>query len=181
MKIIAAVSRGKESIIGYDNHIPWDVPEDRKHFAEITIGNGNNAVIMGRNTWESLSQRPLPNRINIVLSRNPKIAIEGAHLCRSLQDAIDQAKSLACDEIYVIGGEHVYREAIDHPDCDAILLTLIKWPPAAHTSYAIARFPQTYKDEGIFMLSAESSGGWMTSRGRDHLKFKYQWWGRFRE
>ena len=59
-KIIVAATR--KFGIGFKNKLPWHIPEDLKHFSKTTIGNGNNAIIMGRNTWESIGSKPLPKR-----------------------------------------------------------------------------------------------------------------------
>ena len=65
-KIIVAAT--KKFGIGFKNKLPWRVPEDLKHFSKTTIGKGNNAIIMGRNTWESIGSKPLPKRHNIIVS-----------------------------------------------------------------------------------------------------------------
>ena len=65
-KIIVAATRNFG--IGYKNKLPWHIPEDLKHFSKTTIGNGNNAIIMGRNTWESIGSKPLPKRHNVIVS-----------------------------------------------------------------------------------------------------------------
>ncbi len=100
-------------IIGKKGKIPWNIPEDLAYFKDMT---GSDAVIMGRKTWESLpeSKRPLPGRRNIVLSNNPDYQPAGAEVYSSLDAAL-----LACDDekaVWVIGGEKLYREAIEIAD-----------------------------------------------------------------
>lgn len=105
--------------IGKDNTLPFNVPEDMKHFKQTTSGH---AVIMGRKTWESLG-KPLPNRTNIVLSRNTIFAKMGdVRVARYMRDAIKLAKSLH-QEVFIIGGGEIYREGLKH--ADQIYLTRI--------------------------------------------------------
>lgn len=107
LSLIAAVARNR--VIGKDNQLLWHLPEDMKYFRETTRGK---PVIMGRKTWESLPEkfRPLPGRHNIVVSRNPDYAVPGATLSTSLEEAIRQAGNN--DEVFVIGGETLYRQAL---------------------------------------------------------------------
>ncbi|HLC86974.1 MAG TPA: dihydrofolate reductase [Candidatus Nanoarchaeia archaeon] len=109
--IIAAVS--KNGVIGKDGKIPWKIPEDIKRFKELTIGH---PVIIGRKTYWSLPDkfRPLPNRTNIVASRNEKGHLKyplEVIVCNSIEDAVKKA-SIHNPDIYVIGGEKIYREFI---------------------------------------------------------------------
>ena len=107
LSLIAAVARNR--VIGKDNQLLWHLPEDMKHFREVTRGK---PVIMGRKTWESLPEkfRPLPGRHNIVVSRNLDYKAPGATLVSSLEDAIHLTRSN--DETFVIGGETLYRQAL---------------------------------------------------------------------
>lgn len=118
LSLIAAVARHR--VIGKDNQLLWQLPEDMKYFRETTRGK---AVIMGRKTWESLPEkfRPLPGRHNIVVSRNPDFPAPGATLVNSLDAAL-----AACDndnEVFVIGGEMLYRLAL--PLANRLYLTEI--------------------------------------------------------
>jgi dihydrofolate reductase len=101
-----------DGVIGRDGALPWNVPEDMAHFRALTSGH---PVIMGRATWESLAPRfrPLPGRDNIVLSRTPGYAAEGARVVRSLAAALEL---VAGREAWVIGGGLVYEAAVDHAD-----------------------------------------------------------------
>jgi dihydrofolate reductase len=107
LALIAAVARNR--VIGNDNQLLWHIPEDMRHFRETTRGK---PVIMGRKTWESLpdSFRPLPGRLNIVVSRNRAYRAEGAELAASLDEAVTKAG--AATEIFVIGGAELYRQAM---------------------------------------------------------------------
>lgn len=108
--IIAAVS--ENNVIGREDYIPWDIPEDMKHFKEKTTGN---AVIMGRKTFESLPKnfRPLPDRKNIVLTRSGlEDKSEEVFEASSLEEAWEAAEGFS-DKAYLIGGESVYREGME--------------------------------------------------------------------
>jgi len=107
LALIAALARNRT--IGLNGQLPWYLPEDMKHFRETT---GDKTVLMGRRTWESLPAkfRPLPRRRNIVVSRNPAFLAPGACVAGSIADAL----CLAGDdpEVFVIGGEEVYRQTL---------------------------------------------------------------------
>jgi dihydrofolate reductase len=110
-------------VIGAGNRIPWDVPEDRKHFVEVTRGH---SVIMGRATWDSIG-KPLPKRRNIVISRRPGLQLTGAEVVPSLAAAIELARR-EDPEPRVIGGAQIYAEAL--PLATRIYLSVLD---AAHT------------------------------------------------
>lgn len=105
---IVAIS--ENNCIGKDGDLPWYIPEDMKHFKRVTEGK---VVLMGRKTWESIPEkyRPLPNRKNIVLTRQDGYTVpDGVELFDNIDDAIS---SYNTREIMVIGGESVYSETID--------------------------------------------------------------------
>tara|TARA_B100001996_G_scaffold14194_1_gene11824 strand:+ start:619 stop:1125 length:507 start_codon:yes stop_codon:yes gene_type:complete len=108
ISLIAAVA--KNGVIGNEGDLPWNLPSDLKKFKEIT---DNKPIIMGRKTWDSIG-RPLPNRDNIIISRNINLEIEGGIICLSPDKAISIAKIKAnergCEEIMVIGGGYIYQE-----------------------------------------------------------------------
>jgi len=107
ISIIAALT--KDRVIGKDNKMPWNLPEDLKNFKKITRGN---TVIMGRKTYESIG-RPLPKRKNIVLSSSMKS--DKVLVCDSLESALESAK-LEGKEIFIIGGAQVYEKALFYAD-----------------------------------------------------------------
>ena len=115
--IIAAMDMNR--VIGADNALPWNIPEDLQHFKKTTLGY---PIIMGRKTYESLPHRPLPRRQNIVVSRS-LAELPGARIAETLQEAIDIGRSLS-DEVFVIGGEAIYELAM--PMADRLLLTIVK-------------------------------------------------------
>jgi len=123
LTLIAAMAR--RNVIGREvdgvGTLPWHLPEDLRHFKELTTGK---PVIMGRKTWESLPEkfRPLPGRLNVVISRNGNYPAPGAKVVGSVEAAL-----LACgeaEEAFVIGGAELYRQAIDR--ADALELTEIE-------------------------------------------------------
>jgi len=99
-----------DGVIGKDNDMPWHLPEDSAHFKRVTMGH---PVIMGRKSWDALPEkwRPLPGRSNIVMTRDPGWRAEGAMAVQSLDAALDAAGD--ADEIWIIGGGKVYRDAVD--------------------------------------------------------------------
>lgn len=115
VNIIAVVDRNRA--IGYQNRLIYNIPEDLRHFKELTTGH---AVIMGRKTFESLPIKPLPRRRNIVVSRSTN-AIDGAEVYNSITDAID-----ACygeEEIFIMGGAEIYNQTINL--ADRLYLTVV--------------------------------------------------------
>ena len=127
--IIAAVD--KKLGIGLKNALPWRLKGDMDHFKQITVNTASdkqNAVIMGSNTWASLPEkfRPLPERLNVVLSWQPLDLPAGVLFGSSLDNALEQLSNRAdINEVFVIGGARVYAEAINHPACVKIYLTEI--------------------------------------------------------
>nr|AIA16147.1 Dihydrofolate reductase [uncultured bacterium] len=119
MMLSLIVAASENNVIGLDNDIPWRLPDDWKHFKDTTLGC---PVIMGRKTHESIG-RVLPGRRNIVVSRQKELKIEGCDVVASIQDALALAKTDAPREIFVIGGEGIFREAL--PLADRIYLTRV--------------------------------------------------------
>lgn len=125
--IIAAVD--KNFGIGKENKIPWNLPGDLAYFQRVTTGAGKNAVIMGRNTWESVPQkhRPLKNRLNIVLTARGDLQLPtGVLKARSVDEALKLAAQNNTEEIFVIGGAQIYAQALGHAACQKIYLTKIE-------------------------------------------------------
>ncbi len=109
--LIAGIS--KNNCIGNNGTLPWHLPEDLKHFKELTT---NKTVVMGRKTWESLPEkfRPLPNRKNVVITRQIDYAVpDGVLTFSSTEDAFAQ---LATEDIFIIGGAELYKQTIDRAD-----------------------------------------------------------------
>jgi len=128
--VIAAID--EQGGIGKAGSLPWKIPSELVYFKQITsaaIRGKRNAVIMGRNTWESIPERfrPLVNRLNIVLSRDQNYVAFGAIVATDLYNGLTYCETEGdIDDIFVIGGAQLYQEAVVHPNCRAIFLTLIK-------------------------------------------------------
>ena len=105
--LIAALAENR--VIGRDDQLPWHLPADLKHFKALTLGK---PIIMGRKTWDSLG-RPLPGRLNLVVSRQAYLQLEGAEVFASLEQAIARASQWATaqgvDELMLIGGAQLYE------------------------------------------------------------------------
>ena len=145
--LIAALG-AKTHAIGKNGALLWQIPEDLKHFKALTSGH---PVVMGRKTWESLPEkfRPLPGRVNIVVTRQAGYRALGASVAKSLDEAL-RAATLApgSDEIFVIGGGELYAAAL--PLADRLYLTLVDSDAAGD-----AFFP-AYENEFTKVLERES-------------------------
>lgn len=124
MKIIShLVAVSNELVIGVDNDLPWNLKDDLAHFKKYTL---NKVIIMGRKTYESIG-RPLPNRINYVISRTIK-EIDGAHVFNNLEEAMLSAEKHNKDldienEIVIIGGGYLFEETL--PILNKLVITRV--------------------------------------------------------
>ena len=116
--VTLVASTGLANEIGRDGDLCWHIREDLKHFKQLTMGG---AVIMGRLTWNSLPKRPLPGRLNIVVTRSEDFSDEGALRAGSLEEALEMAGDR---EAFIIGGESIYRQAM--PLATKLELTVIE-------------------------------------------------------
>ncbi|WP_313010525.1 dihydrofolate reductase [Stutzerimonas nitrititolerans] len=125
LAMIAALAQNR--VIGLDNKMPWHLPADLKHFKAMTLGK---PIVMGRKTWDSLG-RPLPGRLNLVVSRQPGLCLKGAETFGSLEDALQRAEQWAREqeatEIMLIGGAQLYQQAL--PLAQRLYLTRIAASP----------------------------------------------------
>jgi dihydrofolate reductase len=162
MKIALIVAMGSNRAIGKDNTMPWHLPEDLKYFKRCTL---HKPVIMGRNTYESIG-KPLPQRSNIIISRNPDYQVEGASVVSSVAAALQLAAALCQSaaepedsEVMVIGGAQIYAQTLPlaerlyltevdaSPDADAWFPAFARaeWREVARESHpACARNPYPY-------------------------------------
>ena len=115
LSIIVATSENQ--VIGNNNALIWHVSADLKRFKELTTGH---TVIMGRKTFESIG-RVLPNRRNIVISRNSEFQVEGGEVVKSIEEALQCVKNE--EEVFIIGGGSIYREMWDR--VDRLYITLV--------------------------------------------------------
>jgi dihydrofolate reductase len=105
--ISLVLAMADNGVIGKGGALPWRIADDMKHFKALTIGK---PCIMGRKTWESLPKKPLPGRVNIVVTRDGNFHAEGALVAHTFDDAIAQAG--VAEEICIIGGAEIYKAAL---------------------------------------------------------------------
>lgn len=146
ISLICAVAE-KNRGIGKDNKLLWNIPADLEHFKKITLGH---PIIMGQKTFESIG-RPLPNRQNFVITKDPDLKIAGCLVCHSIDEAIEQAGRENQDEIFFIGGGSIYAQTIEM--ADKLYLTLVAGDYEADTF-----FPEYSKFKIISEKSEESAG-----------------------
>src|ERR1700753_2531051 len=102
--VLAMASNG---MIGVDGGMPWRIADDMKHFKDVTMGK---PIVMGRKTWDSFPKKPLPGRINIVVTRDANWRADGAVVAHSLDEAFAHAGEV--EEIAIIGGAQIYKLAL---------------------------------------------------------------------
>lgn len=117
ISIVAAIGKNRE--LGKGNKLLWHIPEDLKRFKALTSGH---PVIMGRKTFESIG-RPLPNRLNVVITRDESFKPEGVTVVHSLDGVIKIAKAKDQEEIFIIGGGQIFEQAM--PFADRLYLTIV--------------------------------------------------------
>ncbi|MCL5010445.1 MAG: dihydrofolate reductase [Patescibacteria group bacterium] len=157
LSIIAALDEKRG--LGKDNKLLWHIPEDLQRFKRLTKGH---PVIMGRKTWESLPVKPLPNRYNIIITQNSKFKIQNYNsklkttkvsIANSIEQAIGLAKQGKDDEeIFIIGGGQIYKQAIEKGLADRLYLTIVKGDFGADTFFPeYSGFKRiTFKKEGRY-------------------------------
>lgn len=127
LSLIAALAQNR--VIGIDNSMPWHLPGDFKYFKATTLGK---PIIMGRKTWDSLG-RPLPGRLNIVVSRQPGLQLDGAEVFASLEQALVRAEQWAraqgVAELMLIGGAQLYAQALEKGLVSRMYLTRVELEP----------------------------------------------------
>lgn len=137
--IALVVAVAENGVIGGNNQLLWHLPLDLKHFKQLTQGR---PIIMGRRTFESIG-RPLPNRTNIVVTRQTNWQAEGCEVVGSLPDALALAQTLGPD-VMIIGGGEIYRQAL--PLADTVYLTEVHHPFVGDVTFP-ALPPQEWQPE----------------------------------
>jgi dihydrofolate reductase len=117
ISIIAAIGKNRE--LGKENKLLWHIPEDLKRFKKLTSGH---SVIMGRRTFESID-KPLPDRTNIIITRDTNFYMEGLIVVHSLEEAISEATKYEKTEAFIIGGASIYKQAL--VIADKLYLTIV--------------------------------------------------------
>jgi len=129
MTISIICALGDNDAIGIDNHLPWSMPADLKRFKKLTTGHH---VLMGRRTWDEI-RKPLPGRVNVVITRNPEFKAEGVAIARSVDQAIAEAETAGDAEIFVIGGAEIIAQTLHR--ADRMYLTRVHAEPLADTFF----------------------------------------------
>jgi len=148
-QLVLVVARARNGVIGRDGDLPWRLRSDLQRFKAITLGK---PCIMGRKTWESLPLKPLPGRLNLVLSRDESFTARGAVVCTTLDEAVEIARETAEEdgigEICVIGGVALFEKAL--PRAKRLYLTEVEAEPDGDVM-----FP-AFDEAGWIELSSEA-------------------------
>ena len=147
----------KKRAIGYKNTLPWRIPDDLKRFKKLT---SNHAVIMGRKTYDSIGHA-LPNRINIVLTRDKNWKAQNCLVVHSLEEALKMARKKEKQEIFIIGGAEIFKQSMDI--ADKLYLTVVEDEPMADTFFPdYSNFKKiTFEEEHVW------------NKTEPNLKYKY--------
>ncbi|MCB0762313.1 MAG: dihydrofolate reductase [Flavobacteriales bacterium] len=134
MDVVIIVAVAKDGGIGKDNDLMWHLPADMKFFRNQTWGHH---VIMGRKNYESIPERfrPLPGRVNVVLTRNTHYEVPGGEVVHSLEDALELARNNGEQSAFVIGGGEVYRQALQQNLANKMYITHVEAQPEADTFF----------------------------------------------
>ncbi len=136
MTVSAIVAIARNYAIGHQNQIPWYLPADLKYFKKVTTGHH---VIMGRKSFESIG-KPLPNRTNVVITRDPFFVATGCTVVHSIEEALALSEANGETEAFIIGGGEIYRQS--WPYLDRLYLTEVGIEPEADVF-----FPKLDEDE----------------------------------
>ncbi len=145
MRINAIVATDKNNVIGKDNQIPWYLPADLKYFKRQTL---NHHIFMGRKSFLSIG-KPLPRRVNMVLTRDPFFSANGVVVVHSVDEALDIARKAGEDEFFIIGGGEIYNLCL--PITERVFRTLVKAEVEGDTF-----FPELPAEE--WKLTSEEEG-----------------------
>ncbi|MEZ5003829.1 MAG: dihydrofolate reductase [Chitinophagales bacterium] len=129
MIVSMIVAVAKNNVIGKDNKLLWKLSDDLRRFKRITSGH---AVLMGRKTFESLG-KPLPNRTNLVVTRDENFTAEGAHVFNQINEALEYARSEGEEELFIIGGGEIYQMML--PAANKLYLTKVHAQPEGDTFF----------------------------------------------
>ncbi|TNM62395.1 dihydrofolate reductase [Streptomyces sp. NP160] len=176
-RVGAVWAQDRTGVIGADGAVPWDVPEDMRHFSRTTRGHG---VVMGRATWDSLPERwrPLPGRRCVVLTRDPAWSAPGAVTATTLGGALDAAKQPgegSDGEVWVIGGAQVYALALAEGRLDVLAVTEVDVEvPGEREQLALA--PAVDPATWVPSRHEPDGGGWATAE--NGTRYRITWYER---
>jgi dihydrofolate reductase len=162
-KVSMVVAAAEDNAIGKHNDLLWHLPDDFKFFKDTTIGH---PIVMGRKTFQALG-KALPKRLNIVITRQSDFEAPGAEVVGDIDSALIMARDTGTDEIMVIGGAEIYRQAL--PETNRVYLTRV------HASFpdADAHFPVLSPDEWTLVSTALHD-----SDERHKYAFTFEVWDR---
>lgn len=164
MRISMIAAMAKDRVIGKDNQMPWHLPADLKHFKQVTLGK---PVVMGRKTFESIG-RPLPGRLNIVISRAENFKPEGVTVVMSPEQAVAVAQASATDELMIIGGGAIYRHFL--AQCHRLYITDIDLDVEGDTTFPDFYAVADWREVAVEQVSPdESNAHGMTFRTLERI------------
>ena len=174
-KLNIIVATAKNKVIGTENGIPWNIPSEMKYFKKVTTGDGNNAVIMGRNTFDCIG-KTLPNRLNIVLTSKKQVAQKDVFYCSSMEDAVQFCSKKNVKDIFVIGGRAIYSllfEKYPH-NIGTIYFTLI------HREYNGSVYLPSFKWDNFYLSSScldeqDDSVEYLIYKNQENVLGEYQY------
>ena len=161
-RLALVVARARNGVIGKDGGLPWRLRSDLQRFKAVTMGK---PCIMGRKTWESLPLKPLPGRLNLVLSKDESFTAKGALVCTTLDEAVEIARETAEEdgvgEVCVIGGVALFEKAL--PRAKRLYLTEVEAEPEGDATFptfdegawkeiSSEAFPAGEKDDHAFVF-----------------------------
>lgn len=129
MKISMIAAMANNNVIGLNNDMPWHLPADFAWFRKHTLGK---PILMGRKTYDSIG-KPLPERLNIILTRDSSLKITGTEVVTTIDEALQLAKQANADELMITGGAHLYSSILEK--ADRLYLTLIDADIAGDTYF----------------------------------------------
>ena len=169
MKISIIAACDQDRLIGVDGKLPWHIPADLQRFQRLTTGH---AVIMGRGTFDSLGRKTLPNRLNVVITRNPDFGRnrEGAIFVNGHAEALKACFHSGHEEVFIIGGESIYQEALTY--ADRIYLTQIfQTVKGGGNRRYFPSIPRTSVERGYRLSKTET---YATHAFMDYKRLRYE-------
>lgn len=165
--------------IGFQNKLPWNIKNDLKQFKILTIGNKNNAIVMGKNTWNSLPKKPLPDRKNIILSSTlqpmeklnfNQIKKNNVSIFNNYKNLMFNLEKQSFNEVWIIGGEKIYNTFLENKLVDNIFITSIEtYKPQSYDTY-FPTIPNHYNLKHTSNCFTHS-----TIRGPELIKYVYNY------
>ena len=158
MPVSLIVAATRNQVIGRDNQMPWHLPDDLRYFKQRTLGK---PIIMGRKTWQSLG-RPLPGRLNIVVTRQQGVDFAGAEVFSDLEAALQRGREWAVqqgvDEVMLIGGGQLYKQAL--PLAQRVYLTRIELELEGDTFFPVLDSREWHKIDAQIHSAANGQPGY---------------------